>query len=132
MEHHLLMPQSMKRRAVLIVDTFNGMEGVHCNPVEGAMYAFPQLTLPRRAMVEASKQGKQADFMYCQELLDETGIVTVPGSGFGQEAGTYHLRTTILPPEADMAEVAEKLSKFHVKVREGGGGGGGGGGEVGG
>lgn len=28
------------------------------------------------------------------------GIVTVPGSGFGQEEGTFHLRTTILPPGA--------------------------------
>ena len=25
--------------------------------------------------------------------------VTCAGSGFGQEEGTYHLRTTILPPE---------------------------------
>lgn len=33
------------------------------------------------------------------QLLEETGIVTVPGSGFGQEEGTFHLRTTILPPE---------------------------------
>ena len=118
MEHHLLMPQSMKRRAVLIVDTFNGMEGVHCNPVEGAMYAFPQLTLPRRAMVEASKQGKQADFMYCQELLDETGIVTVPGSGFGQEEGTFHLRTTILPMEEKIQQFISLFKTFHNKVCE--------------
>lgn len=30
------------------------------------------------------------------------GIITVPGSGFGQQEGTLHLRTTILPPESDM------------------------------
>lgn len=38
------------------------------------------------------------------QLLEATGIVTVPGSGFGQEEGTFHLRTTILPPEEKIGE----------------------------
>ena len=37
--------------------------------------------------------------MYCLEMLNETGIATTPGSGFGQKDGTFHFRTTILPPE---------------------------------
>lgn len=52
--------------------------------VEGAMYAFPRLTLPAGAVEAAARQGTPADFLYCMELLDQTGIVTVPGSGFGQ------------------------------------------------
>ena len=32
----------------------------------------------------AKKAGKAADFFYCMQLLEETGIVTVPGSGFKQ------------------------------------------------
>lgn len=28
--------------------------------------------------------GKAPDFFYCKQLLEETGIVTVPGSGFKQ------------------------------------------------
>lgn len=36
------------------------------------------------------------------------------GSGFGQEAGTWHFRTTILPREADFGEVLERLAKFHA------------------
>ncbi len=32
----------------------------------------------------AKKVGKPADFFYCMQLLEETGIVTVPGSGFKQ------------------------------------------------
>ena len=46
--------------------------------------AFPRLTLPESCMVEAAKTGKAPDFVYCMSLLDSTGIVTVPGSGFGQ------------------------------------------------
>lgn len=52
--------------------------------------------------------------MYCKELLDATGIVTVPGSGFKQQEGTFHLRVTILPPEEDMAAVIARLSAFHA------------------
>ncbi|KAL4421585.1 hypothetical protein ABPG75_010876 [Micractinium tetrahymenae] len=105
--------ESLKRRAELVVDTFRSMEGVSCNEVEGSMYAFPRLTVPPAAVKAAANQGKPADFLYCMELLDQTGIVTVPGSGFGQEPGTFHVRTTILPPEADMAQVVQKFSEFH-------------------
>ena len=35
-------------------------------------------------MQAAKKTGKAPDFFYCKELLEETGIVTVPGSGFKQ------------------------------------------------
>ncbi len=48
------------------------------------MYAFPKLTLPAGAVASAEKLGKPAHFLYCMELLDHTGIVTVPGSSFGQ------------------------------------------------
>jgi alanine transaminase len=36
-------------------------------------------------------------------LLEETGICCVPGSGFLQKPGTYHFRTTFLPPEEKLA-----------------------------
>ncbi len=35
-------------------------------------------------MAEAARVGKQPDWLYCAELLESTGIVVVPGSGFGQ------------------------------------------------
>ena len=37
----------------------------------------------------------------------------VPGSGFKQVDGTYHFRTTILPPEDKLDTVISKLSKYH-------------------
>ena len=40
----------------------------------------------------------EPDMFYCLELIDQTGICVVPGSGFLQKPGTYHLRLTILPP----------------------------------
>jgi len=79
------------------------------------MYAFPRLHLPPKAIAAAKAAGKAPDTFYCLHLLEETGISTVPGSGFGQEEGTFHLRTTILPREEKMAEFVEKFKTFHTK-----------------
>mmetsp|Transcript_5673 Transcript_5673/g.17294 ORF Transcript_5673/g.17294 Transcript_5673/m.17294 type:complete len:479 (-) Transcript_5673:522-1958(-) len=106
---------SLKRRAMRMVDALNKMEGVTCNAAEGAMYAFPQITLPPKAIEAADKIGKKPDWLYCHDLLVETGIVVVPGSGFGQEDGTNHFRTTFLPSEDDIEAAILSLSKFHVK-----------------
>lgn len=59
--------------------------------------------------------GKTPDWLYARELLVNTGIVVVPGSGFGQADGTYHFRTTFLPSEEDIGQVVENLSVFHEK-----------------
>ena len=65
-------------------DAFNSLEGVTCNKTEGAMYLFPRLHLPQKA-IEAAKAAKAApDAFYARHLLEATGIVVVPGSGFGQ------------------------------------------------
>ena len=53
----------------------------------GAMYSFPQIRLPPKAIEAAKKAGKVADVFYCLKLLEATGISTVPGSGFGQKEG---------------------------------------------
>lgn len=48
------------------------------------MYLFPHLHLPKKA-IEAAEAAKTApDAFYARRLLDATGIVVVPGSGFGQ------------------------------------------------
>ena len=46
-------------------------------------------------------------------LLEATGIVTVPGSGFKQVEGTFHFRTTILPPDEQMETVFGLMATFH-------------------
>lgn len=96
---------SLRRRAHVMTDGFNSLENVTCNFTEGAMYSFPQLRLPKKAIEAAKAAGKAPDVFYCLRLLEETGISTVPGSGFGQKANTFHLRTTILPSEERMKEV---------------------------
>jgi glutamate--glyoxylate aminotransferase len=69
--------------------------------------------LPEKATDAAKAAGKAQDVFYCLKLLEATGISTVPGSGFGQAEGTFHLRTTILPLEEDMPAILDSWRKFH-------------------
>jgi alanine transaminase len=109
---------SLKRRALAVNEALNKLEGVSCQAAEGAMYCFPTLQLPQAAVEAAAAKGQAADFMYCMECLESTGIVIVPGSGFRQREGTWHFRTTFLPTEADIGTVIESLSAFHGKFMD--------------
>nr|XP_054375278.1 alanine aminotransferase 1 isoform X1 [Pongo abelii] len=102
-------------KAKLTEQVFNEAPGISCNPVQGAMYSFPRVQLPLRAVERAQELGLAPDMFFCLRLLEETGICVVPGSGFGQREGTYHFRMTILPPLEKLRLLLEKLSRFHAK-----------------
>ncbi|KAJ8758949.1 hypothetical protein K2173_003187 [Erythroxylum novogranatense] len=110
--------ESLKRRARIMTDGFNSCRNVVCNFTEGAMYSFPQIRLPPLAIEAAKKAGKVPDVFYCLKLLEATGISTVPGSGFGQKEGVFHLRTTILPAEEDMPAIMSSFKKFNDEFME--------------
>ena len=104
--------ESLERRATKLTAALDALEGISCDATHGSMYVFPSVNLPPAA-VAAAAAGKQADTFYCLEMLDSTGIVVVPGSGFGQKEGTFHFRATILPPEEDMDNVIVRIADFH-------------------
>lgn len=97
----------LKQRAILLAEGLNRIEGITCNVIAGAMYAFPSITLPPG----------RTDFDYAMGLLEQTGICVVPGSGFGQAEGTAHFRTTILPPTEKLQKVVDALGEFHRNFR---------------
>ena len=76
------------------------IEGISCVPPQGAFYAFPRL-----------RDGID-DSAFVLRLMEETGIVSVPGSGFGQAPGTAHLRFVVLPPESVIDQAMERLAGF--------------------
>ncbi|MFQ5789786.1 MAG: aminotransferase class I/II-fold pyridoxal phosphate-dependent enzyme [Acidobacteriota bacterium] len=91
-------------KATMIRASFEQMDGVRCFGKTGAMYLFPRLDrLPEGT----------TDFDYCMELLEKTGLCTVNGSGFGQKAGTNHLRIAFLPPIELLEEVVPRWVEFH-------------------
>jgi len=102
--------ESLRTRAKMVADGLNQVPGISCQPVAGAMYAFPKITLPPG----------MTDDEYCMRLLEETGICVVPGSGFGQVPGTFHFRTTILPPTHKIETVVKTLAEFQRKIMSSG------------
>jgi alanine transaminase len=109
---------SLARRAKAFTEAMNKLEGVSCNAAEGAMYVFPRLHLPKKALKAAEAAGMVADLFYTRSLLDATGIVMVPGSGFRQVPGTWHLRCTILPGEDKLPAIVSRLTAFHQKFMD--------------
>ncbi|WAR13513.1 ALAT2-like protein [Mya arenaria] len=80
----------LKKKAEMVTKTFNSIDGISCNAA-----------------------GMKPDAFYCFQLLEEAGICVVPGSGFGQVEGTFHFRTTILPPLDKLTGMMEKFKVFH-------------------
>lgn len=105
---------SLKRRADRLGTALRKLEGVTCEAPEGALYVFPRIRLPPAAVAAAAAAGKAADAFYCMAMLEETGVVVVPGSGFGQADATLHFRSTILPSEADLEDVITRMGAFHA------------------
>lgn len=105
--------KSLAERSRMVVDTLNSIPGFKVNPAMGAMYVFPQFTLPEKAIKAAKAEGKEPDVFYAFKLLEATGICIIAGSGFGQKPGTYHFRTTILPQKDKITTMLASLKEFH-------------------
>jgi len=95
--------QGLKDRAELLTSTFNELDNMSSQPIEGSMYGFPKVEFSDKALQHAANKGVPPDFMYCLEMVNQTGIMTVPGSGFGQKEGDWHFRmTNLVTPTEDM------------------------------
>ncbi|KAI8988935.1 pyridoxal phosphate-dependent transferase [Pilobolus umbonatus] len=105
---------SLVRRSKKLEDVFNRMEGVSCQPAQGSMYLFPQITLPPKAIEAAKAEGLAPDAFYSHAMLEATGVCVVPGSGFGQKTGTWHFRSTFLPQEHLFDQFCGHLEQFHA------------------
>lgn len=104
---------ALASRTKLMAQRLNALPGISCVTSPGALYLFPKIELPDQAVAEAERQGKTPDTLYALELLDETGICVVPGSGFGQKDGEHHYRLTCLCPGVE--DYVDALESFHMK-----------------
>ncbi|KAF8720745.1 hypothetical protein HU200_023654 [Digitaria exilis] len=104
---------AFSRCAEAMVCALNRLEGVACCKAEGAMFVFPSVCLPKKAIAAAEERNIEPDVFYCLRLLENTGIVVVPGSVFGQVHGTWHFRCTILPKEENIPLFISRFMVFH-------------------
>jgi len=106
--------ESLRARADTLAAALDALPGVTCAPAEGALYLFPRIALPPAAVAAAREAGVAPDELYAMRLLDATGLVVVPGSGFGQpDPEAYHVRTTFLPPADQLEQVTSAIAAFH-------------------
>jgi alanine transaminase len=104
---------SLKRRSKIVSSGLDSIPGFSCQASQGSMYCFPSVTMPAGALEAAKAKGVSPDTLYCVDLLERTGICTVPASGFGQKPGRYGFRTTFLPPEAEMKRVVDLIGEHY-------------------
>jgi alanine transaminase len=122
---------ALAQRTGLMVSRLNRLRGVSCVDSPGALYLYPRITIPAKAVAEAQRRGKAPDVFYALELLDATGICVVPGSGFEVKGGdgegeirdedgdggvVGHYRLTCLCPGVE--EYVAKLARFHEQFME--------------
>jgi alanine-synthesizing transaminase len=98
--HVVDMIDRLQRRRDISMDMLNAIEGISCVTPGGAFYAFPKLEIDG------------SDDKFVKELINVTGVVVVPGSGFGQVPGTKHFRFVFLPPEDVLTSAYEHISQF--------------------
>ncbi len=86
-DHIPEMMVRLTRRRDLMVTELNAIPGVSCVRPGGAFYAFPRIEIDA------------TDEEFVADVIRQTGVVLVHGSGFGQRPGTRHFRVVFLPPE---------------------------------
>jgi aspartate/methionine/tyrosine aminotransferase len=101
-DHIFNMTDKLKRRRNYMIKRLNAM-GINCKVPQGAFYVFPEINIDDRW---------KDDQHFVIDLLNNTGILTVHGSGFGATYGQSHFRMVYLPPEHVLEKAMDKLELF--------------------
>ena len=102
-DHIKDMVLKLQKRRDYVVKRLNGMNGISCTMPNGAFYVFPKISLDSHW-----KDDKE----FTIDLLNNTGILTVHGSGFGRISGSEHFRIVYLPSEDILEEAMNRLEDF--------------------
>lgn len=92
-------------RRDLVVTRLNQMPGVICPPVEGTIYAFPDISATGLTAQQVADQ-----------MLDQVGVVVEAGSFYGSQ-GEHHLRVCFGAQNLDrLTEAMDRMSRFFNAV----------------
>jgi alanine-synthesizing transaminase len=92
----------IKKRRDLVVKRLNEMPGLSCPNPKGSFYAFPK--------IEDNRFGNDKEFV--TKLLESKGVLTVHGSGFGEQYGSGHFRLVYLPSLEVLDSAMNKIEEF--------------------
>ena len=97
----------LKHRRDFSWKRLNEIEGISTTKPEGAFYIFPKIQ-------GIGKRWKN-DMDFVVQLLKETGVLIVNGSGFDPVYGKGHARIVFLPPTVELEEAYNALETFMKK-----------------
>lgn len=95
-----------RERRDLMVNGLNSIAGISCIKPKGSFYVFPNIT----------GLGKDS-FTVANELLEKAGVITVPGSAFGQQ-GEGFLRISYANSMENLKLSLERIEKYTRQVLE--------------
>ena len=86
-----------------LVERLNEIEGISCESPEGAFYLFPNFEAIGQSSIE-----------FCEGLLEEEKLATVPGIAFGA-SGEYHIRIPLVKPVDYLSKCADAIDNYAKK-----------------
>ncbi|MGI5998906.1 MAG: aminotransferase class I/II-fold pyridoxal phosphate-dependent enzyme [Lutispora sp.] len=94
------MTEIYRERRDLIVEGLNNIKGISCIKPKGSFYVFPNI----KALGKTSEE-------VANELLENTGVITVPGSAFGAQ-GEGYLRISYANSLENIKEALNRIEKY--------------------
>ena len=106
-DHIKVMVDKLRERRDFTLKRINEIEGISLTKPEGAFYAFPK--------IHDVGQVWKTDLEFVIDLLKETGVLMVHGSGFDNQYGSGHARLVFLPEVEILTEAFNQLEYFMKK-----------------
>ncbi|MCL2288692.1 MAG: aminotransferase class I/II-fold pyridoxal phosphate-dependent enzyme, partial [Candidatus Bathyarchaeota archaeon] len=101
--------ERLKQRRDFSWKRLNEIEGISTTKPEGAFYIFPK--------IDGIGTRWKTDMDFVVELLKETGVLIVNGSGFDPVYGKDHARIVFLPPIEELEESYNAIEQFIKKQK---------------
>jgi aspartate/methionine/tyrosine aminotransferase len=106
-DHIKEMVMRLRKRRDYTWKRLNEMEGMSCEKPDAAFYVFPRIHWV------GSRWKTDREFVL--ELLRETGVLLVHGSGFDPVYGAGHFRGVFLPPLETLEQALNEIERFMKK-----------------
>jgi alanine-synthesizing transaminase len=96
--------EKLRQRSSYAWKRLNKIEGISCAKPEAAFYVFPR--------IHAVGSKWKTDLDFALDLLRETGVLLVHGSGFDPVYGAGHVRVVVLPPVETLEQACNEVERF--------------------
>lgn len=106
-DHIKEMVEKLRQRRDYAWKRLNEINGMSCAKPEGAFYVFPKIH-------DVGKRWK-TDSEFVLDLLKDTGVLLVHGSGFDPVYGAGHVRGVFLPPIDTLEKALDEVECFMNK-----------------